>query len=180
MAAAVSGVTGDFRLLWTVATGSGHLPFDILGLFEPPGADLLVFPLAAVACAFRAWLIWQIFRGAAVAGGDKRTDGPRAGWLSLLLYLSVADALFLSDLVDLVAQDWKPVVGPAIWTATAILFVRALTGESRRFRALGYGLVFLDSACVVLVFLGLPMFGYAWSSLLRAAGFGWTASGGRC
>ncbi|MFI0419121.1 hypothetical protein [Spongiactinospora sp. 9N601] len=70
VAAVVSGVTGDFRLIWTVtvATGSGHPPFDILGAFEPPGADLLVFPLAAAACAFRAWLIWQIFRGAAVAG----------------------------------------------------------------------------------------------------------------
>ncbi|MFI6180037.1 hypothetical protein ACIA8R_31160 [Nonomuraea sp. NPDC051191] len=94
--------------------------------------------LLATICAFNAWALWQILRGPAT---PRAATLPRdVVWLRRLLYVDVAGDLLLWELLDGLSDVAKSVASWAVWTATVVLLVRALTGVSGRFRVLALGL----------------------------------------
>ncbi|MFI7705463.1 hypothetical protein [Nonomuraea sp. NPDC049480] len=94
--------------------------------------------LPAAIGVLNAWALWQILRGPASPRAEAL---PRdVVWLRRLLYADVAGDLLLWELLDDLSGVAEYAASWAVWTATMLLLVRALTGVSARFRIIALGL----------------------------------------
>ncbi|WP_271215472.1 hypothetical protein [Streptosporangium carneum] len=148
VAAVVSVVTGDIGYVWTAVA---WLPLSgrILNVF---GGTFAVLPVVvaelAVLAVLKAWMLWQVFT---LPPRGKGPAGRRAVRLRRLLYLAVADSLFLSVLTGRLPDVLDEALRGALWGALKVLFVLAVVWGSRRLRTLALLCAWGDLTAMAMV-----------------------------